>query len=175
MERFSHHRGVRAAQDRLRRIQRHDLRLDLVEALQSERSVQQFEPLVRLVGHSLAEAEALAERESVVRMEPAHCILRAPPGIDLLSSVTNHDYLCILPLDNSFDHWVGVLCLVEQDEVAGKGWVAQRPQLEIHVVLKAQTPILTDQVVPCLEGIWSDNLGKLVEELLRTGYKWNVS
>lgn len=110
---------------------------------QADRGVGQAQPPVGLVGEVGAEAEGPGQGQ-LGAVEPGHDVFGAAPLVDGLGRVADHDQLGVLALgeEDLFDHGVGVLGLVEQQEARVDAGLGEGPDFEVVVVVEADGAVV---------------------------------
>ena len=98
-----------------------------------------MQPAVGFLGEVGAEAEGLGEGE-LGAVEAGHDVLGAAPVVDGLGGVADHDELGVVAVaeEDVFDDGVGVLGLVQQQEVGVDPGLGEGPHFQVVVVVEAE-------------------------------------
>jgi hypothetical protein len=135
------------------------------------------EPPVGLDGYGGAEAERLREGAKG-SVEPAHDVTGAAPAVDGLCRVSDHDQLCVSALgcEHLLQDGVGVLGLVEQQEVSSQRRFSQCPHLQVVVVFERDASFVGSfQICPHRNGVGQHEIGELVMAgLMPTPRSWGT-
>lgn len=126
------------AQHRVRSVEAADRGGDGVAAGQADGGIGEFEPPVGLVGDQRAEAEGACEGE-VGGVEAGHHVAGAAPAVDGLGGIADHNELRVVALggEDLFQDGVGVLGLVQEQEVGADARLGQGQHLQVVVVFEA--------------------------------------
>lgn len=165
--------GVGAAQDRIGVRHLDQLRGDLLEALESQRSLQEVQELVGLIRYSGAEAEALREDETVGGLEGAHRIDGSAPTVDRLAAIAHHNPLSMsLFFHDPGDNRVGILGLIKHHEIAAEPGMAERPDLQVMIVREVEATARARQILPSLTGVRGDvmSVRRMIFDALHLGH-----
>lgn len=110
---------------------------------QADRGVGQAQPAVGFCGEVGAEAQGLGQGQ-LGTVEAGHDVFGAAPVVDGLGGVADHDQLGVVALgeEDLFDDGVGVLGLVQEQEVGVDAGPGERPDLQIVVVVESDGAVL---------------------------------
>ena len=148
---------------------------------QADGGVGDGQPAVGFLGEVGAEAEGLGQGE-LGAVEAGHDVLGAAPVVDGLGGVADHDELGVVALaeEDLFDDGVGVLGLVQQQEVGVDPGLGEGPHFQVVVVVEADRAVVgVLQVAPGFAGEGHDVGGELgvqvvVFQAAQAGTWWRV-